>query len=45
MNLLEALEPNLPARIAIVGGGGKTTTCSPSAANERFHLDDDNHSH
>ncbi|MHC1740695.1 MAG: selenium cofactor biosynthesis protein YqeC [Anaerolineaceae bacterium] len=26
MNLLEALEPSLPARIAIVGGGGKTTT-------------------
>jgi len=26
MNLVEALEPHLPARIAIVGGGGKTTT-------------------
>jgi molybdenum cofactor cytidylyltransferase len=26
MNLVEALEPALPARIAIVGGGGKTTT-------------------
>ncbi len=26
MNLVEALNPNLPARIAIVGAGGKTTT-------------------
>ncbi|MEA5079383.1 MAG: selenium cofactor biosynthesis protein YqeC [Anaerolineaceae bacterium] len=26
MNLIEALTPKLPARIAIVGGGGKTTT-------------------
>jgi molybdenum cofactor cytidylyltransferase len=25
MNLVEAIEPELPARIAIVGGGGKTT--------------------
>lgn len=26
MNLVEAIPPTLPARIAIVGGGGKTTT-------------------
>ncbi len=26
MNLVEAIQPALPARIAIVGGGGKTTT-------------------
>jgi len=26
MKLIEALTPNVPARIAIVGGGGKTTT-------------------
>ena len=26
MNLIEALNPRLPARIVIVGGGGKTTT-------------------
>jgi probable selenium-dependent hydroxylase accessory protein YqeC len=26
MNLVQAIQPTLPARIAIVGGGGKTTT-------------------
>jgi molybdenum cofactor cytidylyltransferase len=26
MNLIEALQPKIPTRIAIVGGGGKTTT-------------------